>query len=134
MFRDSFALGTSDIFGKGFMRRLARWLRTVVLDPDANLVPAMRAGAFGLSQGHILVLYPEGERTDDGKPRLFRKGAAILSIHTQAPIVPIAIDGILRSLAAPPKFPSVPPICSWYSASRFNLRRLRKQATLHTNG
>jgi len=93
LFRDTFALGTSDIFGKGFLRRLARWLRVVVLDPDANLVPAMRAGAFGLNQGRILVLYPEGERTDDGNPRVFRKGAAILSIHTQAPIVPIAIEG-----------------------------------------
>lgn len=105
LFRDTFALGTSDIFGKGFMRRLARWLRTVVLDPDANLVSAMRAGAFGLSQGHILVLYPEGERTDDGNPRLFRKGAAILSIHTQAPLVPIAIQGFYEFWPRHQKFP-----------------------------
>ncbi|HWZ82523.1 MAG TPA: AMP-binding protein [Terriglobales bacterium] len=93
LFGRTFALGTSDIFGKGFMRRLARWIRVVVLDPDANLVPAMRAGAFGLSQERILVLYPEGERSDTGKPRVFRKGAAILSIHEQAPIVPVAIEG-----------------------------------------
>jgi long-chain acyl-CoA synthetase len=45
---DCFAVGTSDIFGKGFMRTMARWLRVVVVDPDANLIPAMRAGAFGL--------------------------------------------------------------------------------------
>jgi long-chain acyl-CoA synthetase len=105
LFRDTFALGTSDIFGEGFMRRLARWLRVVVLDPDANLVPAMRAGAFGLNQGHILVLYPEGERTNDGNPRVFRKGAAILSIHTQAPIVPIAIEGFYEVWPRHKKFP-----------------------------
>jgi long-chain acyl-CoA synthetase len=105
LFRNTFALGTSDIFGKGFLRRLARWLRVVVLDPDANLVPAMRAGAFGLSQGHILVLYPEGERTDDGTPRLFRKGAAILSIHAQAPIVPVAIEGFYEAWPRHKKFP-----------------------------
>ena len=105
LLRDSFALGTSDIFGKGFMRRLARWLRTAVLDPDTNLVPAMRAGAFGLSQGHILVLYPEGERTNDGKPRVFRKGAAILSIHTQAPIVPVAIEGFYAAWPRHQKLP-----------------------------
>jgi long-chain acyl-CoA synthetase len=90
---NSFAVGTSEIFGKGFMRRLARWLRIIVLDPDANLVPAMRAGAYGLRQGRVLMLYPEGERSMDGSPRTFKKGAAILSIHMQAPIVPIAIDG-----------------------------------------
>jgi long-chain acyl-CoA synthetase len=110
LFRDAFALGTSDIFGEGFMRRLARWLRVVVLDPDANLVPAMRAGAFGLSHGHILFLYPEGERTDDGSPRLFRKGAAILSIHTQAPIVPVAIEGYYEAWPRHKKLPTFPKI------------------------
>jgi len=93
VFRRLFAVGTSDIFGEGFMRRLARSIKVVVLDPDANLVPAMRAGAFGLRHGLALMLYPEGERSIDGKPRIFKKGAAILSIHLQVPIVPVAIEG-----------------------------------------
>ena len=93
IFRDTFSLGTSEIFGSGFMRRLARQLRVVVLDPDANLIPAMRAGAFGLRRGRVLILYPEGERTIDGTPKTFKKGAAILSIHLQVPIVPLAIHG-----------------------------------------
>src|SRR5450755_3203220 len=105
LFRDTYALGTSDIFGKGFMRRLARWIRVVVLDPDANLVPALRAGAYGLNQGHILILYPEGERTNIGSPTVFRKGAAILSIHTQAPIVPVAIEGFYEAWPRHQKFP-----------------------------
>jgi long-chain acyl-CoA synthetase len=75
------------------MLRLAHSLRILVVDPDANLIPAMRAGAFGLRQGRALILYPEGERSIDGTPRIFKKGAAILSIHMQVPIVPIAIEG-----------------------------------------
>jgi 1-acyl-sn-glycerol-3-phosphate acyltransferase len=93
VFRNLFSVGTSEIFGSGPMRTLARWLRVIVLDPDANLVPAMRAGIFGLRHGRILILYPEGERSIDGTPRSFKKGAAILSIHAQVPIVPVAIDG-----------------------------------------
>jgi long-chain acyl-CoA synthetase len=93
VFRNLFAVGTSEIFGSGFMRRLARWLRVIVVDPDANLVSAMRAGAFGLRHGRILILYPEGERSIDGTPRTFKKGAAILSTHLQVPIVPVAIEG-----------------------------------------
>jgi long-chain acyl-CoA synthetase len=107
IFRMTFALGTSDIFGQGFMRMLARWIRVVVLDPDANLVPAMRAGAYGLRQGRVLVLYPEGERSDTGKPRVFRKGAAILSIHEQAPIVPVAIEGFYDSWPRHQKLPKL---------------------------
>ncbi len=93
LFRRLFAVGTSDVFGKPFMRGIARSLKTIVVDPDANLIPAMRAGAFGLRQGLILIIYPEGERSIDGTPKVFKKGAAILSIHMQAPIVPVAIEG-----------------------------------------
>ncbi|HWJ48168.1 MAG TPA: 1-acyl-sn-glycerol-3-phosphate acyltransferase, partial [Candidatus Udaeobacter sp.] len=92
-FERLFAVGTSEIFGEGLMRRVARSLNVVVVDPDTNLIPAMRAGAFGLRHGMALVLYPEGERSIDGKPRIFKKGAAILSTHLQVPIVPIAIEG-----------------------------------------
>jgi 1-acyl-sn-glycerol-3-phosphate acyltransferase len=51
------------------------------------------AATFGLRNRRVLVLYPEGERSIDGKPKNFKKGAAILSIHMQTPIVPVAIEG-----------------------------------------
>ena len=91
--KDLFYVGTSEIFGSGHMRRLARSLKLIPVDPDANLVPAMRAGSYGLKHGKILVLYPEGERSIDGTPRIFKKGAAILSIHHNVPIYPVALDG-----------------------------------------
>jgi len=97
VFRRTFAVGTSEIFGKGLMRRLARSIKVIVVDPDANLIPAMRAGAFGLRNGQVLILYPEGERSIDGTPRIFKKGAAILSIHMHVPIVPVAIEGFYEA-------------------------------------
>jgi long-chain acyl-CoA synthetase len=93
VFRQLFSVGTSEIFGSGLMRRIAGWLRVIVVDPDANLIPAMRAGAYGLRQGRVLILFPEGERSIDGEPKVFKKGAAILSSHLQVPIVPVAIEG-----------------------------------------
>ena len=97
MFYRAFAVGTSEIFGKGLMRRVARSIKVIVVDPDANLIPAMRAGAFGLRHGGVLILYPEGERSIDGTPKVFKKGAAILSIHMQVPIVPVAIEGFYEA-------------------------------------
>jgi 1-acyl-sn-glycerol-3-phosphate acyltransferase len=90
-------VGTSEIFGTGIRRRIARSMKLVPIDPDANLVPAMRAGAYGLRHGEALVLYPEGERSITGEPRAFKKGAAILATHLQAPIVPVAIDGFEKA-------------------------------------
>ncbi|HET7210028.1 MAG TPA: AMP-binding protein [Terriglobales bacterium] len=93
VFREIFSVGTSEIFGSGLMRRIARFMRVIVVDPDSNLIPAMRAGAFGLRRGRVLMLFPEGERSIDGTPKVFKKGAAILSAHLRVPIVPVAIEG-----------------------------------------
>src|SRR5207302_6580573 len=81
IFRKMFFVGTSEIFGQGIRRRIARSMKLVPIDPDANLVSAMRAGAYGLRRGEALVLYPEGERSISGEPRAFKKGAAILATH-----------------------------------------------------
>ena len=93
VFRDVFYVGTSEIFGGGFWRWFARFLRLIPVDPDANLVPAMQAGAFGLRMNKVLMLYPEGERSIDGTPKTFKKGAAILARHLNVPIVPVALEG-----------------------------------------
>jgi long-chain acyl-CoA synthetase len=97
LFKDLFYVGTSEIFGAGLARRLARSLRLVPIDPDVNLVSAMKAGAFGLAHGRILVLFPEGERSIDGLPKTFKKGAAILSAHLRVPIVPVALEGFAQA-------------------------------------
>ncbi|HEY5164233.1 MAG TPA: AMP-binding protein [Terriglobales bacterium] len=95
--RNVFYVGTSEIFGAGILRALARSLKLIPVDPDANLVPAMRAGAFGLRHGKILVLYPEGERSITGEPKVFKKGAAILATHLRVPIIPVAMDGFFEA-------------------------------------
>jgi long-chain acyl-CoA synthetase len=97
VFRDVFYVGTSEIFGDGFWRWFARFLRLIPVDPDANLVPAMQAGAYGLRKNKVLMLYPEGERTIDGTPKVFKKGAAILAHHLKVPIVPVALDGFYEA-------------------------------------
>jgi len=110
VFRQLFSVGTSEIFGLGFMRSLARSVRVVVVDPDANLISAMRAGAFGFRHGRILMLYPEGQRSIDGRPTRFKKGAAILSIHRQVPIVPVAIEGFHQAWPRGKRFQKFAPL------------------------
>jgi long-chain acyl-CoA synthetase len=95
--RDAFYVGTSEIFGNGILRALARSLKLIPVDPDANLVPAMRAGAYGLRHGKVLILYPEGERSIDGEPKVFKKGAAILATHLKVRLYPVAMDGFFEA-------------------------------------
>ena len=92
--RQLFVVAAAEYFETPFMRGVARMFNIVPIDPDANLVTAMQAGASGLRLGKALMLFPEGERSIDGDVKKFRKGAAILSAHLDAPIVPIAVDGL----------------------------------------
>jgi 1-acyl-sn-glycerol-3-phosphate acyltransferase len=92
-----FSVGTSEIFGAGPLLWLARKTRIFPVDPDRFLVPAMRIGAEGLRRGLVLVLYPEGERSIDGAPKRFKKGAAILATHLRVPIYPVAMNGFFEA-------------------------------------
>ncbi|MGH9312701.1 MAG: lysophospholipid acyltransferase family protein, partial [Vicinamibacterales bacterium] len=92
-FRHLFFVGASEYFQTPFMQWVARTANVVPVDPDANLVRAMQAGAYGLRRGKVLALFPEGERSIDGTVKPFRKGAVILSRELGVPIVPAAIDG-----------------------------------------
>jgi len=84
--------------------KLAESIKLVPVDPNSNLVNAMRAGAWGLKHNQILVLYPEGERSADGLPGKFKKGAAILSAHLRVPIYPVAIEGFYDAWPRHKKF------------------------------
>jgi long-chain acyl-CoA synthetase len=92
--RELFYVGASEYFATPLRRKAAKWMHLAPVDPDANLIRALQAGAFGLRQGKILVLFPEGERSIDGEVKKFKKGAAILSSHLQVPIVPAAFNGV----------------------------------------
>ena len=88
-----FILGYSDYWQSAFSRRVAELCKIVPVDPNANLIRAMQVGAFGLKQGRVLLIFPEGTRSIDGNIAEFRKGAAILAYELGVPIVPVGIRG-----------------------------------------
>jgi long-chain acyl-CoA synthetase len=96
IFRDTFHVGASEFWEGGFMTWVSRILNVVPVNPDADLMRAMRAGAAGLKSGKILHIYPEGERAFDGHLHEFKKGAAILATELNVPIIPVALDGLYK--------------------------------------
>lgn len=94
--RNVFHVGASMYFANAAMAQLARLINVVPIDPDVQLLRAMRAGAAGLRAGKILNIYPEGQRSFDGQLQEFKKGAAILATELNMPIVPVALDGAYR--------------------------------------
>jgi long-chain acyl-CoA synthetase len=117
VFRDLFSLGSTDIFSARLMNRIAQLLKVIPVNPDAALVPAMRAGAYGLRCGKVLLLYPEGERSIDGSPKRFKKGAAILATHLSVPIVPVAVDGFFKMWPRGKPFQGFAPLRITFASS-----------------
>ena len=96
LFKNTFHVGASEFFQTRLMGWIAQMLHVVPVDPDTQLMKAMKAGAIGLRHGRILNIYPEGERAYDGNLHKFKKGAAILATELDLPIVPVAMDGLYK--------------------------------------
>ncbi len=92
-----FVLGYSDYWESGLSRRLAQMGNIVAIDPNVNLIRAMQVGAVGLKHGRVLLVFPEGTRSIDGRVGDFKKGAAILAYELGVPIVPIGIRGTFEA-------------------------------------
>ncbi|MEP6901945.1 MAG: AMP-binding protein [Actinomycetota bacterium] len=93
-FKNTFHVGASEFFENRFMKWVAKMLQVVPVDPDTQLMKAMKASAIGLKHGKILNIYAEGERGFDGELHEFKKGAAILATELDLPILPVALDGL----------------------------------------
>jgi len=52
-----------------------------------------RAAALMRKRGYSFLVFPEGTRSRDGKPRAFRRGGFFLALESGAPIVPVTIQG-----------------------------------------
>ena len=91
--KDLFSLGWSPYYSTGLRRVLANMIKTLPIDPDSNLLPAMKTSSLGLKSGKILLMFPEGGMSIDGELQTFKKGAAILAQELGVPVVPVAIKG-----------------------------------------
>ncbi|HSU68911.1 MAG TPA: lysophospholipid acyltransferase family protein [Tepidisphaeraceae bacterium] len=90
-----------DVFGKNPVRAILSRVLT-------NALPIQRGSTYAgglrtlekvLRDRKPLILFPEGRRSPEGDLVEFKSGAAMLSIRTGTPIVPIRIDGIRDALA-----------------------------------
>jgi long-chain acyl-CoA synthetase len=87
------ALAYSDYIDGFWTAFLGRMIRTIPVDADRNLRRALKLAAEALRRELVLVVFPEGERSIDGKLKAFRKGPAILATVLGIPVVPAGIRG-----------------------------------------
>lgn len=84
-------------FSKGFFRWILPRLhafpvRRYRIDPQSVRVVLRR-----LEMGRVVCVYPEGERSWDGRLQQFRRGTLRLILRSGVPVIPIGIEGTYRA-------------------------------------
>jgi 1-acyl-sn-glycerol-3-phosphate acyltransferase len=82
----------------------------IPVDMDKYLVRALQASARILRDGKILCVFPEAERSADGRVRPFRKGAGILVRELRVPVLPAHITGSFEAWPRGQSLPRLHPL------------------------
>jgi 1-acyl-sn-glycerol-3-phosphate acyltransferase len=105
-----FYLGFEWFFRNRILAGWARGVRVIPVDVDNYLVRALQASARVLRDGKILCLFPEGERSADGRVRPFRKGTGILVRELRVPVLPAHIAGAFQAWPRGRSWPRLYPL------------------------
>ena len=98
-------LAKSELFENRYFGWLIHNLRAFPVRQGRGDKAAIEETIRRLREGHLLQLYPEGSRTEDGEIAPIQRGAALVLRRANVPIVPAVVEG---SFAAWPKGRKLP--------------------------
>ena len=103
--KDVYFVGEETYFRNPVTSLFARLSHVITVNINKRLRESLQKTAWALRLGKVVVIFPEGARTRDGKLLEFKKGVAILSKELEVPIVPVAIEGTYSSMSVYHRFP-----------------------------
>lgn len=93
MHRTLYCLAKVEIYQNALITWLMNSLGYIPLDRDSTDISAMRIVLRLLKNGEAVGISPEGTRSTTGEILPFTDGATKLALHTQVPILPVAVYG-----------------------------------------
>lgn len=106
---------------------LLRWLSVVPVDRDGGGGAGLKAILDRLLGGGIILLFPEGTRTADGKLQAAKSGVGLTVIKSTAPVVPVRVRGTFEAFGREMKFP-MPRRVTLVYGEPMNFKALREEA------
>ncbi len=106
---DLFFIGFRRYFIFPIVRDMVRRTRIIPIDAT-QIVEAMQASHFILANNEALCIFPEGERSIDGKVKELKKGIGIIAKELDVPLVPIYIRGAFEAWPRTKSLPRLHPI------------------------
>jgi 1-acyl-sn-glycerol-3-phosphate acyltransferase len=91
--RRVYYMAWSRLFEVPVLSGLIRLLRAFPVRLESADPGAARAAARLLQAGHVVMIFPEGERSPDGALQRFKPGAFRLAVSLGTPVLPVTIAG-----------------------------------------
>lgn len=82
-----------EVLFKGFAGRLLRWQGVVPVKMGGSDMEAYRVARAMLADGDVIVIFPEGTRSKDGRLGRPKPGVSMLASREHVPVVPVGISG-----------------------------------------
>jgi long-chain acyl-CoA synthetase len=98
--KNTFFLVFEQMFSKVFMRPIARYGQSILINVNDKLKASLQSSAQPLKEGSNLVVFPEGARSRDRELLEFKRFFAILAKELDLPVVPVVLDGTFEALHA----------------------------------
>ncbi|HEX4795496.1 MAG TPA: lysophospholipid acyltransferase family protein [Humisphaera sp.] len=103
-------MAKSELFRNPLFAWLIRSLNAFPVEQGAGDVGAVKETIHRLQEGHVLNIYPEGTRSEDGQILPIEKGVGLVIRRAKVPVVPAVIDGAYRAWGKSMKFPRAVPV------------------------
>jgi len=98
-------LARRSLFAFAPFRWLIASLGAIPIDLEGSGIDGLKESLRRLRRGEMLLVFPEGTRTYDGRIAPFRPGFTTLAVRSQAAILPAAIDGAFAAWPRRRRFP-----------------------------
>lgn len=127
--RPVYYMAWSRLFEIPLFGRFIRLLRAFPVDIESRDARATREAVRLLQNGAALMIFPEGERTPDGRIQRFKPGAFRLAVSVGVPVLPVTIVGGDRAWPPGRTLPRPAPITiTYHPALRADSRLDSRQA------
>jgi 1-acyl-sn-glycerol-3-phosphate acyltransferase len=107
-------LARENLFKYAPSAALLRALNCVPVDRDGAGAAGLKGILDRLSAGGVILLFPEGTRSRDGRLQPARAGIGLTVIKSQAPVLPIRVFGTFEAYNRYHRFPRPRPLAVKY--------------------
>jgi len=103
-------LARKSLFQYAPFRWLIQWYDAIPIEREGMGLSGMKATLRRLRDGEMVVIFPEGTRTEDGRIGPLKPGFCTLARRSRVPLVPVVIDGAHRAWPKTQRWPRPAPI------------------------